>query len=270
MREPRDITELVFENKNKDYGAYELRRSKVRNTSLSFTIAVLLVFSGFVTPWIWYRIALEKEKNTAQKPVVQKKIVSYSELSAPPPIEMIKPPSRQVVLKKKSTVKFLTPVAKPDEEVPEELDEIPTMDDMARIDPGVTTVEGDSLAYEVQEVDEVLLDGGPSEPIKVYDFVEKMPQFPGGEEALLKFIYSNIEYPKIALEYQIEGMVAAQFIIGTNGKVRDIIILRSLEPSCDEEVIRVIKMLPDWEPGYQFNRAVPVKYVLPVKFKILE
>ncbi len=268
MKRHADLTELVFENKNKAYGAYALRKASGRFTTISFVLAALLVLGGFAGPWLWHRAALEKQKNVAKKPVLQKKVVSYSELSAPPPIELVQPPPRQVVVKQKPTLKFLTPVAKPDDEVPDELEDLPTMEDMARIDPGAATVEGDSLAYEVQDVEEVLLDEGPPEPIKVYDFVEKMPQYPGGEVALMKFIYSNIKYPKIALEHYVEGMVAVQFIIGADGVVRDIVILRSLSEACDEEVIRVVNMLPAWEPGYQFDRPVPVKFVLPVRFKI--
>ncbi len=267
MKKYADLTEQLFENKNKAYGAYQLRKRSGRFTLSGFLLATLLVSGGFTAPWLWHHIDL-KRQSTAQKPVLQKKVVSYSELSAPPPIELDQPPPRQVVLKKKPTLKFLTPVAKPDEEVPDELEEIPTMEEMARVDPGASTVEGDSLAYETQDVEEVFLDEGPTEPEKVYQFVERMPRFPGGEKALLRFINQNLVYPKIALEHQIEGMVAVQFIIGSDGVVRDIMIMRGLNEACDEEVVRVVSLLPDWEPGYQSNRPVPVKFVLPVKFKI--
>lgn len=98
--------------------------------------------------------------------------------------------------------------------------------------------------------------------------VETMPQYPGGDEALLKFIRDNLKYPAAAAEGGIEGRVTIRFIVGRTGEVRDVTVIRGLAPSCDEEAVRVVKMMPTWIPGTQNGRTVSVYYTLPVVYKL--
>ena len=95
-----------------------------------------------------------------------------------------------------------------------------------------------------------------------------MPQFPGGEAELMKYISNNIKYPPIAAENGIEGRVVVRFVVEKNGKVSDINILRSVDPSLDKEAARVIRSMPTWIPGMQNGRNVAVYYTLPVLFKL--
>ncbi len=101
---------------------------------------------------------------------------------------------------------------------------------------------------------------------KVYDKCEVMPQFPGGEKAMMDFIASNLKYPQQAIKDNVEGAVLAEFIINTEGKVVEPRIVNSLSPECDSEVIRVINLMPAWTPGQQDNKTVNVKFVLPIMF----
>ena len=101
---------------------------------------------------------------------------------------------------------------------------------------------------------------------KVYDKCEVMPQFPGGEKAMMDFIATNLKYPQQAIKDNVEGAVLAEFIINTEGKVVEPRIVNSLSPECDSEVIRVINLMPAWTPGQQDNKTVNVKFALPIMF----
>ncbi len=103
---------------------------------------------------------------------------------------------------------------------------------------------------------------------QVFTVVERMPQFPGGEEALLKFISSSIKYPKIAQENGIQGRVICDFIVNTDGSINDIRIVRGVDPSLDQEALRVLSESPQWTPGTQRGKAVRVKYTVPITFRI--
>ena len=102
----------------------------------------------------------------------------------------------------------------------------------------------------------------------VFIVVEKMPSFPGGEAAMRRFISSNIRYPKIAEENGVEGRVVVTFVVGRNGEITDVEIMRSVDRHLDAEAIRVVNAMPRWTPGEQRGKPVKVKYVLPVVFKL--
>ena len=102
---------------------------------------------------------------------------------------------------------------------------------------------------------------------KVYNSCQVMPQFPGGEKAMMEFIATNLKYPQQAVKDDVQGMVLVDFVINTEGKTTDPKIVRSLSPECDAEVIRVVSLMPAWTPGQQDGKTVNVKYTLPVMFK---
>jgi len=102
----------------------------------------------------------------------------------------------------------------------------------------------------------------------VFQVVEKMPQFPGGESALLAFIGANLHYPVIAQENGIQGTVIVRFVVTKFGNVENVEVLRSLDPACDKEAARVIGLLPQWIPGSQHGANVSVYYTLPIKYKL--
>ncbi|MCD6660136.1 MAG: TonB family protein [Lentimicrobium sp.] len=105
-----------------------------------------------------------------------------------------------------------------------------------------------------------------SDPFMV---VEIMPEFPGGIAALHAYLYENIEYPRMAREAGISGIVYLSFVVGTDGKLSDISVLRGVGGGCTEEAIRVVKAMPAWKPGIQRSKAVKVKMTLPISFKLV-
>lgn len=103
---------------------------------------------------------------------------------------------------------------------------------------------------------------------KLYQVVEQMPQFPGGEKSLLNFINQNVRYPVMAQQNGIQGTVIIRFVVSTSGKVKKVEVIRSLNRDCDNEAVRVIKLLPDFIPGKQNGVNVAVWYTLPIRFKL--
>ena len=137
-------------------------------------------------------------------------------------------------------------------------------------------VETESIEVNTEETETEVVIAAPVEaPVEeeeeevVFVVVEKMPEFPGGQQALFKYLSENVKYPVIAQENGIQGRVICQFVVNRDGSIVDVEVVRSGgDPSLDKEAIRVIKSMPKWKPGKQRGKAVRVKYTVPVNFKL--
>lgn len=107
-----------------------------------------------------------------------------------------------------------------------------------------------------------------SDEDEIFQIVESMPEFPGGMDALLKYLSNNIKYPPSAQENNIQGRVIVEFVVNRDGSIVDPRVMRALDPSCDKEALRVIKGMPKWTPGKQRGKPVRVKYTVPVMFRL--
>jgi protein TonB len=263
--------DLVFEGKNKAYGAYRLRKSTGRRN----VYALLTVLAAAAIIWliIIANIAIQNalkqdvaiETDVELSKLAQKKEAKV-ERKEPIKVEV----EQKVVEKVKSSVKFTAPEIKKDDEVKPE-DEIKSQDDLAKTNTAIGTFDvkgNDEAEGEVLKAKEVIADEKPKEDTKVFDVVEQMPEFPGGQVALLKWINDHIKYPAIAEENGIQGRVVATFVVERDGSVTDVQIARSVDPSLDKEAIRVLKQMPKWIPGKQNGAPVRVKYTVPVTFKL--
>ncbi|MBR1513688.1 MAG: energy transducer TonB [Bacteroidales bacterium] len=103
---------------------------------------------------------------------------------------------------------------------------------------------------------------------EIFQIVEEMPSFPGGEQKLMEHIAKNIKYPQIARETGVQGRVFVGFVVEPDGSISNVKLLRGIGGGCDEEAMRVIKSLPKWKPGKQRGKAVRVSYQIPVFFKL--
>ena len=103
---------------------------------------------------------------------------------------------------------------------------------------------------------------------KVYDVVEQMPSFPGGQAALMQYLSTHVKYPAVAEENGIQGRVTVGFVINTDGSISDAKIMKSVDPSLDKEAVRVVTTMPRWIPGKQNGEPVRVKYFIPVVFRL--
>lgn len=102
----------------------------------------------------------------------------------------------------------------------------------------------------------------------IFTVVEDMPSFPGGEQALMQYLAKNIKYPVIAQENGIEGRVIVAYIVGADGKITSPEIVRGVDPALDKEALRIVENMPVWKPGKQRGKAVAVRYVLPITFRL--
>ena len=131
------------------------------------------------------------------------------------------------------------------------------------------------IAFSYEEANRITLDKKETYSIqknsniyKAYEAVEQMPYFPGGESEMMKFIRENIQYPASAKEYGIQGRVILRFVVTETGTIENITVLRSLDPACDKEAIRLLESMPKWIPGKQNDEIVSVYYTLPIAFKL--
>lgn len=103
---------------------------------------------------------------------------------------------------------------------------------------------------------------------EIFVVVEEMPRFPGGDQAMMRFIHTNLNYPDSAIKYGIQGKVMVEFIIDETGRVTNARIVRGIGWGCDEEVLRIVNMMPKWTPGKQKGKPVKVRFVLPIRFQL--
>lgn len=262
--------DLVFEGKNHSYGAYRLRKNTGKRNLASIIIVLVAIVVIMVA--VWAKIAIE---NAMPKKVAITTDVELSQLAKkkeakverkePVKIEM----EQKVVEKVKSSVKFTAPVIKNDEDVAPE-DELKSQDDLAKtaVAIGSFDVKGnDEAAGEVLKAKEVIAQEKPVEE-KVFDVVEQMPQFPGGDAALFEYLSTHIKYPTIAEENGVQGRVIVTFVVERDGSITDVKVVKSVDPSLDKEASRVVAGMPKWIPGKQNGSAVRVKYTVPVTFRL--
>ena len=161
-----------------------------------------------------------------------------------------------------------------DSEVSDEED-IKSQDELAansKIAISIADVKGNDEinGQDIADFKEFVQPEAPVEEEKPYQAVEQMPQFPGGEAALLKFINEKIKYPIPAQEAGIQGRVVVRFVVSKTGEIKDVTVLRSVESSLDKEAVRVIQMMPKWIPGKQNGNNVAVYFTVPVVFKLMQ
>ena len=264
--------DLVFENKNQAYGAYQLRKE----TGKRNVKAMIIVFSTIIAILVavWAKVAIENampkkvaiEADVELSKLAQKKEAKV-ERKEPVKVEM----EQKVVEKVKSSVKFTAPEIKKDDEVKPE-DELKSQDDLAKTNTAIGSFDvkgNDEAEGEVLKAKEVIADEKPKEEeTKVFDVVEQMPSFPGGPQALMEYLSKNIKYPVIAEENGVQGRVVVTFLVERDGSITDVKVVKSVDPSLDKEAQRVVKAMPHWIPGKQNGAAVRVKYTVPVTFRL--
>jgi protein TonB len=246
--------DLVFENRNKEYGGYALRKDYQRRVLFALLITLICVGVAVTAPMIMSYLAKVNVDNSA-------KVTDVVTLAEPPPIDKATPPPPPVIPPPpvQQTIKFTPPKVVKDEEVEEPP---PTQEETKDVTVSTVTQEGEKI---VDLPPDPVVDPDAN---KVFTVVEEMPSFPGGDEELLKYIQKNIKYPAIARENNITGRVYITFVVDKDGKVKDAKVLRGIGGGCDEEALRVVRTLPDWKPGRQNGRNVSVQYNLPVNFNL--
>lgn len=262
---PVTLDEIVFEHRNKDYGAFELRTTYSKTVNRAMWIGITLFSGIFFTSYIF---AHQKE-DVEQKTIVVLNPDNYTQFEEPP-IEKIPEPEPAKPVEQVRTIRHVVPEVVENtiiEEAP------PTPEEMeGSIISNVTTpgdkVEGIAetpppVAPPVEtKIAEVVEDNTP------FLTVEVNPSFVGGLSEMYKFLSKILKYPSAAQRNNIEGRVYLNFIVERDGSITDINVLKSVGFGCDEEAVRAVKLMPKWTPGKQNGRNVRVKYTIPVSFKL--
>ena len=156
----------------------------------------------------------------------------------------------------------------PPPEVPQAAEVLDIVEDNADIEETVIASSEDTgQKVEIKYVPVEVVEEEPDEQ-EIFDIVENMPEFPGGQAALMKYLSSNIKYPTIAQENGTQGRVIVQFVVNRDGSIVDARVARSVDPYLDREALRVINAMPKWKPGMQRNKPVRVLYTCPVMFRL--
>jgi periplasmic protein TonB len=254
------MDDLVFDNRNKDYGAYALRKSYSKSILTGFGIGVLAF--GLIAASD--KVGELLKKNQQDEEVVLTTVT----LSEPPPLNKDTPPPPPPPPPppvERPTIKFMELVAKKNEEVQEE-EPIVKAEEMKINVAASTETKGDVTAK--VEPETPIVSDVPVVQEKPFTVVEQMPAFPGGDAALYAYLSKNIKYPEREQEDGIQGKVFVRFVVNENGSVSDAEIVRGVSPGLDKEARRVVLGLPQFTPGRQGGKAVKVYYNLPVTFKL--
>lgn len=273
-----DYLDILFYGKNKEYGSYELRKKYKKRATIAGAISMLVVGLLFFSTLI----DLSKEDDVI---VETKPVITEVKLADPPPIkenEPPPPPPPQAPPPVKSTVKFTVPEIKKDNEVPKEakIEQPPKPEDNKVV--GVTTQKGsddpDALDPGLSNLPSgngpaVPVTGGTGgngtggAPTEVFRTVEQMPKAPYDFSS---YLAKNTKYPQAALEDEIQGKVYVEFIVETDGSIKNPKVVKGQElgGGLAQEAIRVVSAAPKWTPGKQNGQPVRVYYVVPVTFKL--
>lgn len=243
-----DIDDITFRYRNKEYGAYYLRK-KYKKYLLIATILSVTVFVFFsVLPFI---VFTQPEKKIDESPL-------FSEYLTPPPKNITKPETDlpPELKKNQQKAKFVVP------QIVTTIDEEIKSDFNTESKPGDTAANGNSSAGNNKGV----IDGAGTNNDAVYTYVEESPSFPGGENTRILFLRNNIKYPQLALQNKIQGKVYISFIVEKNGSLSNIKVLQGIGAGCDEEALRVTKLMPKWKAGKTQGHEVRVVITMPVNF----
>ena len=269
--------DMVFAGKNKEYGAYQLRKgTSGRNIK---ALLILVIAAALVGGFLAWKV-IEQKQAEEQQAYMEAMELAKLQQQAKKEEKKKEPVKPKVEMKKeipvaRETQKFTAPVIKKDELVKEEnqVKQMDKLDDKVAV--GTENKEGvkDRTVEAVRNDIAVAAPPPPPAPkpevaTKVFDVVEEMPSFPGGQGALMSYLASNIKYPVVAQENGVQGRVIVSFVVERDGSISDVKVARSVDPSLDREAQRVVKSMPRWTPGKQNGQTVRVKYTVPVVFRL--
>lgn len=266
--------DLLFEGRNKSYGAYEMRAETGKRNLKAMLGLLVLLAAAFILPSMVSAIkqaaaslgndqAMELQ-NVQEEPQEEEVVVEHEEQNEAP---------AETVTEMASSIQFTVPEIT--DNVAEDKELIAQQKAQeAKAKMGEFNFQGNDETSTNIKSDQKQLGavnskgGGEGEAAKVFTYVEQMPVFPGGEAALNKFIQQHLKYPAVSLEEGTQGRVLLRFVVNENGSVGDVQILKSLDTYCDREAKRVVQMLPRFTPGRQQGKPVKVWFQLPITFAI--
>ena len=282
----KEWTDLIFEGKNKEFGAYVLRQQSDsrHNKAVLYVVAGLVVVLLLAWGYGAYKANKQREKEERMAELLaQIEQQQFDELQADLELDVeenqmeqdLEEPEKEeeeaLAEEILNTEKFTEFLVAKDEEVKEE---VKSADDVKDTSTALGQTDFDKGTDDLNIVrehrEEVIVE--EKKPVveenKVFTSVEQMPQFPGGEGELMKWISSHIKYPAMAMENNVQGRVVVQFVVTRDGSIGEVKVARGKDPDLDKEAVRVVKSLPKFIPGKMNGQAVNVWYTLPINFKL--
>jgi periplasmic protein TonB len=267
-----DWCDMVFESKNREYGAFTMRNSSSRRHLIALILSVLIFLLATSAPAILKVInpAKKKAKDESVRMLDNIKLDKPKKNEADEVKDNVEPTPPL-----KTTIRFTPPVIKPDDQVNDE-EQIKTQDEVNKTNIAISIAdvqgsneEGAVDIADLQKTSDKQLtdDETHEEPLTI---VEQKAEFPGGEEALMQYLHDNLKYPAVAAENDIQGKVILRFIVNKSGTIADVQVLRGIGGGCDEEAVRVVRSMPHWKPAKQNGRSVRYYFILPVVFQLQE
>lgn len=265
------MLDMVFEHRNKAYGAYVLRRDYNKSLKQAIfsilSVVTVFCFGNFIRENMKGSTGFQKKHDIIANTTDVGKITPPAQ-KVKPRIHPPPPPQHAAAI---PTIANTERRVVTDNHVTR--DSIPAIRQLENAESGTTTnatataTIGSTDGTGHDKVFEVAREVQPAAPT-IYNWTEEMPEFPGGEKALMSFIASHIEYPQMERDNDIQGRVTAQFTVNEDGTVSDIQILKGPSQGLNREATRVIKMFPTFRPGRQQGRAVKVRFNLPLVFRL--
>ena len=270
--------DVVFAARNKEFGAYQLRLDSKPRHLKAFIITLISVVAIMIIALSYLKVSqiiAEKQiKDQAAQELVAVDLSAEEDTEEPDEVEAkLEMPEEQALPEEiLNTVKVTELLIAPDEEVKAE-DEIKSQDELKETQTAFGQTDFDKGTDDRNVVrehkEEIIVEKMVEvEPEKGFTAVEQMPQFPGGDAELMKFLSKNIKYPTMAMENNIQGRVIVQFVVTKTGAIGEVKVVRSVDRDLDREAVRVCKSLPKFTPGKMNGQAVNVWYTLPVSFKL--
>lgn len=270
----KEWRDIIFEGKNKDFGAYQLRKASDSRHNramivIVFVIAILFALAFLVNTVI--KSAEARPEDTIEQAMAEMVTETVEEEEVEEEPQRIEEQKPEVIKEELLNTAKMTEVAiVQDDEVDEEMK---SQDELKEDDRAIGQVNEDRGVDDIinaQEHKEVVVVEEKTEPDehKVFEAVEQDPQFPGGTQALYEWLNKNLVYPPIAAENGVQGTVSVRFVVQRDGSVGEVQVLRGKDPELDKEAIRVVKKLPKFIPGKMNGHAVNVWFTLPVRFRL--
>lgn len=266
----KDWCELVFQGRNKKYGAYVMRaQTGQRNTKALVAVAILIAACVLIP--LFYKYVIPHKADTSVTTVTNLAKLEEAKVKDKHIIKKVEPKQAEPQ-RIKSSIKFTAPKITEDKDVSEE-DEMKTQKELgeSKLAISIADVKGNDDVHgkDIADIKEVITSKPDESETKVFDFVEQPPVFPGGgDAALLKWINSHLRYPSIAQENGTQGTVLLRFVVTSTGSVGEVQVLKHVDTYLDREAVRVIKELPKFSPGRQQGKPVNVWFQVPVRFQL--
>ena len=273
----KEWRDIVFEGKNKEFGAYTLRAGSVQRHSKAIIIVLSVLIPGLILLALFYNGAFGKPEEEQITVNTEVEITTFEdefeeEIEEDETFELPPEPEEIITPEEVANEQQVTAILVTEDENFEEEKQVKNPDevlDNASMIAQVDVTEGVEDLNKTRIIDQVIVEEKPVEEI-TYNVatVEQQPEFPGGVQAMYKWLSEHINYPAVAAEEGISGRVIIEFVVSKTGAIENVKIARGRHPALDKEALRVVKAMPNWNPGRNNGVAVKVTYTLPVQFKL--